>query len=121
MYRDSEIGVVFHHGVLSRSAFPLRLAQVVSVLFSLVYAALVTRFLLVYVQAGPSPFAQWVAKATNVVYLPLRSVFADGHDSAGHPVAWAILLVIAAGAVVQWSVVSWLREVARPKLELEED
>ncbi len=61
MYRDSEIGVFFHHGVLARSAFPLRLAQIVSALFSLAYAALVTRFLLIYVQAGPSPFSGWVS------------------------------------------------------------
>src|SRR5450432_329752 len=110
MYRDSEIGVVFHHGVLSRSAFPLRLAQLVSFLFSLVYGLLVTRFLLVYVQAGPSPFVLWVTRATDLVCLPLRHVFADGKDPAGHPVAWAILLLIAAFAVVQWGVVSWLRD-----------
>lgn len=117
MYRDSEIGVVFHHGVLSRSAFPLRLAQGVSFLFSLVYALLTARFLLVYVQAPPSKFAYWVARITDPAYHPLRQVFANGKDPAGHPVAWAILILIAACAVVQWSLVSWLREVGRPRLE----
>jgi hypothetical protein len=117
MYRDSEIGVIFHHGVLSRSALSVRVAQLVSFLFALVYGLLVARFLFVYVQASPSPFVLWVGKTTDVVYLPLRQLLADGRDPAGHPLAWSILLVIAACAVVQWSVVSWLREIARPKLQ----
>ncbi|MGO8992720.1 MAG: hypothetical protein ACLQVI_05295 [Polyangiaceae bacterium] len=117
MYRDSEIGVIFHHGVLSRSAFPLRLAQGVSFLFSLVYAALATRFLLEYVQAPASRFGYWVGRVTDVAYVPLRVFFRTGHDPAGHPVAWALLVAIVAFAVVQWSLVSWLRDVARPTLE----
>ena len=117
MYRDSEIGVVFHHGVLSRSAFPLRLAQVLSVLFSLVYGALVARFLLLYVQARPSPFEHWVATITNFAYVPLRELFKDGRDAAGHPVAWSLLVAVAACAVLQWSLIRVLREVARPRLE----
>jgi uncharacterized protein YggT (Ycf19 family) len=117
MYRDSEIGVVFHHGVLSRSAFPLRLAQIVSALFSLVYGALVARFLFEYVQPAPSPFVRWVAMVTDPVYRPLRQLFANGRDAAGHPVAWAILIAIGACAIVQWSVVALLRGVARPRIE----
>jgi len=121
MYRDSEIGVVFHHGVLSRSAFPLRLAQVLSVLFSLVYGILAARFLLEYVQAGPSPFVGAVAKVTDYVYLPLRHAFANGHDPAGHPVAWSIVVAIGAFALVHWVIIHWLRDVARPRLEIEAD
>jgi uncharacterized protein YggT (Ycf19 family) len=121
MYRDSEIGVVFHHGVLSRSAFPLRLAQALSVLFSLVYGVLVARFLLEYVQAGPSPFVLAVARITDYVYLPLRHFFANGHDPAGHPVAWSIVVAIGAIAVVQWSIIRVLRAAARPRLEVEAD
>ena len=117
MYRDSEIGVFFHHGVLARSAFPLRVAQAVNVLFALAYGALMARFLLVYVQARPSPVGQWIARVTDVVYLPIRTLIADGHDRAGHPVAWALLLAIGALALVQWAAIAWLRDVARPKLE----
>ena len=117
MYRDSEIGVFFHHGVLARSALPIRLAQLVSALFSIAYAVLGARFLLVYVQARPTPFGAWIAKATDFVYLPVRALIRDGHDRAGHPVAWALLIAIALGAVVQLCVVSWLRGVARPRLE----
>jgi hypothetical protein len=117
MYRDSEIGVFFHHGVLARSSFPIRLAQVVTALFTVAYAALVARFLLVYVQAGSSPFAAWLATVTNVVYLPIRALVRDGHDPAGHPVAWALLVVIALAAVVQVLLVTWLRGVTRPRSE----
>jgi uncharacterized protein YggT (Ycf19 family) len=117
MYRDSEIGVVFHHGVLSRSAFALRLAQLVSALFVLVYGVLVARFLLVYVQAAQSPFVYWVDRVTDPAYRPIRLLVANGRDAAGHPVAWAILLAIAACAVVQWSLVAMLRGVGRPRLE----
>jgi uncharacterized protein YggT (Ycf19 family) len=116
MYRDSEIGVVFHHGVMSRSAFPLRVAQLVSVLFALVYAALITRFVLLYAAAPASQFMYWLGKVTNVVYVPLRVFIADGRDPAGHPIAWSLLVAIAACAIVQFFLVSWLREVARPGL-----
>jgi uncharacterized protein YggT (Ycf19 family) len=117
MYRDSEIGVVFHHGVLSRSAFALRLAQLVSALFVLVYGALVARFLLVYVQAAQSPFVYWINRVTDPVFRPIQLLIANGRDAAGHPVAWAILIAIGASAVLQWSVVAMLRGVARPRLD----
>jgi hypothetical protein len=121
MYRDSEIGVVFHHGVLSHSAVPLRVAQGLSVLFSLVYGVLAARFLLEYVQASPSPFVVTVAKITDYVCIPLRRAFANGHDPAGHPVAWSIVVAIAAFALVHWVILHWLRDVARPRLELDAD
>jgi hypothetical protein len=117
MYRDSEIGVFFHHGVLARSAFPIRLAQIVSFLFSVAYAALGARFLLIYVQARPTQLGEWLAKGTDFLYVPLRAVIHNGHDRAGHPVAWALLAAIAAGAVVQLCLVSWLRRAARPRLD----
>ena len=121
MYRDSQIGVVFHHGVLARSAFPLRLAQVLSILCSLVYGVLAARFLLEYVQARPSPFVRGVAKVTDCVYLPLRHWVANGRDPAGHPVAWAILIAIGILAVAQWSIIRLLRDVARPRLDVDDD
>jgi uncharacterized protein YggT (Ycf19 family) len=116
MYRDSELGVVFHHGVLSRSAFPLRVAQLVSILFSLAYAALITRFVLLYAAAPASQFMYWLGKVTNVVYVPLHAFIADGHDPAGHLIAWSLLAAIAVCAIVQFFLVSWLRDVARPGL-----
>jgi uncharacterized protein YggT (Ycf19 family) len=121
MYKDHELGVVFHHGVLARHPFPLRLAQVLNVLFTAVYALLATRFLLVYVQAAPSPFAYWVARATDPVYVPLRELFKNGHDAAGHPLAWALVITMLALVAVQWSLVSWLREVARPGIPVDDD
>jgi len=120
MYRDSDLGVVFHHGVLARHAFPLRVAQGLNVLFTAVYAVLATRFLLVYVQAAPSPFEHWVARITDVIYLPLKQVFANGHDPAGHPLAWGLVVAAVVLVVVQWSVVRWLREVARPGVPVED-
>jgi uncharacterized protein YggT (Ycf19 family) len=120
MYRDSEIGVVFHHGVLSRSTFPVRVAQLLSILFAVVYAALGARFLLRYVQAPSSPFVLWVDRLTDRVYVPLRALVPDGSDRAGHPLAWSLLLAIAACALAQWCVIAFLRDVSRPRLDLEE-
>ncbi len=117
MYRDSEIGVVFHHGVLSRSPSAMRLTQLATVLFSIVYALLATRFLLEYVRAPASPFVAWVERVTNVVYVPLHAFIANGQDPAGHPIAWAVLVAIAGFAVLQASLVSWLRRIARPRIE----
>jgi hypothetical protein len=114
MYRDQELGVVFHHGVLARHAFPLRLAQWVNVLFSAAEGLLFIRFLLIYVQAGASSFTRGVARATDIAYVPMRELFGDGHDAAGHPLAWALVVAGLALAVLQWSIVSWLRDVARP-------
>jgi uncharacterized protein YggT (Ycf19 family) len=117
MYRDQELGVVFHHGVLARSAVPLRAVQVVRVPFAVVYAVLATRFVLEYVQAGPSQFVQWVAQLTNPVFVPMRVLFATGSDPAGHPIAWSLLVAIGALVVVQMTLVGWLREVARPGVD----
>ena len=114
-------GVVFHRGVLSRSPAAVRLIQVVNVLFAVLYALFLTRFLLEYVRAAPSPFAQWIARATDTAYLPVRELFANGHDSAGHPIAWALLVCVAAAAVVHGSVVSLLRNAARPHAEEDDD
>ena len=115
MYRDSEIGVVFHHGVLTRSAVPLRLIQLLNVVFTLVYALLTTRFLLDYVSAPPVPFVEWIAVCTNPIYLPLRAVFPNGHDPAGHPLAWSLLLLGVACALLQGVLVKLLQRAAPPR------
>ena len=114
MYRDQELGLVFHHGVLARSAVPLRAAQVARVPFAVVYAVLATRFVLEYVQASPSAFTQWIARLTDGIYFPMRTLFASGADPAGHPIAWSLLVAMGAFGVVQLVLVSWLREVAPP-------
>ncbi|HEY2517163.1 MAG TPA: hypothetical protein VGI39_40095 [Polyangiaceae bacterium] len=116
MYRDSEIGVVFHHGVLTRSVFVLRLIQLLTLVFSAAYALLITRFLVEYVAAPAVPFVEWIRMVTDRVYLPLRAFVATGHDRAGHPLAWAVLVALAAIAVAQLLVVSSLRRIARPRL-----
>jgi uncharacterized protein YggT (Ycf19 family) len=118
MYRDSEIGVVFHNGVLTRSAFALRVIQVLSVAFSLVYALLAARFLFEYVAAPAVPFVQFIREWTDAVYQPLRAVVANGHDRAGHPIAWALVIAFAACALLQIGVVASLRRVARPRIEV---
>jgi hypothetical protein len=117
MYRDSEIGVVFHHGVLTRSPFALRLIQLISLLFAGVYALLGARLLIEYVRAPSVPFVQWISEWTNRVYLPLRAFIPNGHDRAGHPIAWAVLAAIAAFAIVHALLVGSLRRLARPRIE----
>ena len=55
-------------------------------------------------------------RATLLAAGVLCALFAAGHDPAGHPIAWSLLVAIAACAIVQFFLVSWLREVARPGL-----
>jgi hypothetical protein len=119
MYRDSEIGLVFHHGVLARSAFLLRLIQLLSLAFSFAYALLVARFVFEYVKAPPLPFVQWVGQVTNAVYHPLSAVVANGHDRAGHPIAWAILVALLGCALLQAGLVSSLKRLARPRRDFD--
>jgi len=85
MYRDSELGVVFHNGVLTRSVFALRVIQLVSLAFCLVYALLAARFLFVYTAAPAVPFVQFVSEWTDKVYQPLLAVFGNGHDPRRAP------------------------------------
>jgi hypothetical protein len=114
MYRDQELGLVFHQGVLARSEVPLRVAQLVRVPFSVVYTMLATRFVLEYVQAGSSGFTQWIARLTDAIYVPMSTLFENGHDPAGHPIPWSLLIAIGGFAVIHGVLVSWLREVAPP-------
>jgi hypothetical protein len=115
MYRDTELGVVFHQGVLSRSPFAMRMTQVANFLFTLVYLLLGARFVAEYVRAPVVPLVAWLDRATDVVYVPLRQHLANGHDAAGHPLAWAILAALATAGLVHRAVVSLLRNVARPR------
>lgn len=116
MYRDSEIGVVFHHGVLTRSVFVLRLIQLLTLAFAAAYALLITRFLVEYIAAPSVPFVEWIRMVTDRVYLPLRAFIATGHDRAGHPIAWALLAALGATAIVQMLLTTSLRRIARPRL-----
>ena len=99
----------------------VRLIQLVNVVFAALYALLVTRFLIEYVRAAPSVFVQWIARASDTAYVPVRELFANGHDAAGHPIAWALLVCLAVAAVIHGSVVSLLRNAARPHAEQDED
>ena len=117
MYQDRELGVVFHHGVLTRSVFVLRLIQLLTLAFSAAYALLLTRFVVEYTAAPPVPFVEWIRMITDRVYLPLRAFIATGHDRAGHPIAWALLAALGATAIAHLLVTSSLRRMARPRLE----
>ena len=96
MFRDSETGLVFHRGFIARSAFVVRLIQVVNFLFGVLYALFATRFVLEYIQARPVGFVQMIANATQTFYAPFRGIVANGRDPAGHPVAWSILICMGA-------------------------
>jgi hypothetical protein len=86
-----------------------------TLVFTAAYAFLGARFLVEYFAAPSIPFVQWIREMTDHVYRPLGVFFATGHDRAGHPIAWALLVAIAAVAVLQIFVVRWLRRVARPR------
>jgi uncharacterized protein YggT (Ycf19 family) len=109
MFRDSETGLVFHHGAVWRSPIAPRLIQVVSFLFGLLYLLLGIRFLLVYFEARPVPFVEAIDRWSSVFYAPFRGILPDGHDAAGHPLAWSIVIAFVAYGILHAIIVALLR------------
>jgi uncharacterized protein YggT (Ycf19 family) len=118
MYRDPETGVVFHRGVLLRSPIALRLSQVVSFLFGILYALFATRFVLDYIQARPVGFVQAITRWTDFFYRPFRGIVANGQDAAGHPIVWSLLIAVAAYALLHAVIAKLLRMIARAHNEI---
>src|SRR6185312_7973326 len=100
MVRDSETGLVFHGGTVWRSPIIPRLIQVVSFLFGLLYLLLGTRFVLEYVEARPVPFVRTIDQWSDVFYAPFKGILANGHDPAGHPIAWALVVAFVAYVIL---------------------
>ena len=117
MFRDSETGLVFHRGYIARSAFVVRLIQVVNFLFGLLYALLATRFFLEYIQARQVGFVIAIQQWSDVFYRPFRGILANGRDMAGHPIAWAIVVALGAYIVLHAAIVSLLRLLNRPHID----
>ncbi len=117
MYRDSETGLVFHHGVIARHPFAVRLAQVVNVLFGVVYLLLAVRLVLAYVEARAVPFVLWIDHVTAPLFHPFSGIIADGRDPGGHPIAWSLVAALVAYALLNGLIVSLLRAVNRPLAE----
>ena len=46
-------------------------------------------------------------------YAPFKGILANGHDPAGHPIAWSLVIAFAAYAILHGLIVSLLR-AARP-------
>jgi uncharacterized protein YggT (Ycf19 family) len=109
MLRDSETGLVFHHGTLWRSPIVPRLIQVVGFLFGLLYLLLAIRFVLEYVEARPVPFVQAIDRWSDVFYAPFRGIVANGHDGAGHPIAWSLVIAFGAYVILHAAIVALLR------------
>lgn len=114
MYRDSEFGLAFHGGHIARHPFLLRLVQLVNFLFGVLYALFAVRFAIVYVQAREVPFVVWIHDATEPFFRPLEGVIPNGHDPAGHPIAWSILAAVAAYVLLNAVVVGVLRAIGKP-------
>ena len=117
MYRDSETGVVFHHGMMARSAFVPRVIQAVSFLFGILYMLLGIRFVLEYVSARHVAFVDLIDRATDPFYRPFHGILANGHDAAGHPLAWSILVALGAYVLLHAAIVGLLRMTARARIE----
>ena len=109
MFRDSETGLVYHHGTMWRSPVVPRRIQLVGFLFGTVYLLLVTRFVLAYVGARPVPFVELVNRASDPFYAPFRGIIACGTDVAGHLIAWPIVVAIVAYVALHGLVVAILR------------
>ena len=117
MFRDSHTGVVFHHGIMTRSPLVVRVVQVVNFLFGVLYALFATRFVLVYIEARGVGFVQMVTQWTEPLYRPFRGIVADGHDPGGHPIAWSIVVAVLAYALLHAGIVGLLRMISRPHAE----
>ncbi len=114
MYRDSEAGLAFHHGQIARHPLLLRLAQIVNGLFGILYVLLAIRFVLAYVEAHEVPFVVWINEATEPFFHPFRGLVSNGHDPAGHPIAWTLLACILAYALLNGAIIAVLRALGRP-------
>ena len=117
MYRDSETGVVFHHGMMTRSPIVPRLIQLVSFLFGILYVLLGIRFVLEYVSARHVAFVDLIDRATEPFYHPFQGILANGRDPAGHPLVWSILVAIGAYALLHALIVGLLRMTARTHID----
>ena len=117
MYRDSETGLVFHHGTMARSSLVLRLIQVVNFLFGVLYAFLGVRFVLDYIQARQVGFVDFIDRATEPFFHPFQGIVANGRDAAGHPLAWSILIAMAAYVLLHAGITGILRMMARARVE----
>jgi uncharacterized protein YggT (Ycf19 family) len=111
MYRDSESGLVFHRGRIGRSAFAMRLLGVVNFLFGVLYVLFGMRFLLDYIEARPVPFVAMIDASTNELLSPFRGIVANGHDGAGHPLVWWILIGAAVYLLAHAAIIRALRAV----------
>ena len=83
----------------------------------LLYALLATRFFLEYIQARQVRFVLAIQDWSNVFYRPFRGILADGHDAAGHPIVWAIVVALGAYMILHAAIVSLLHLVNRPHVE----
>jgi len=117
MFRDSETGLVFHRGYIARSMFVVRLIQVVNFLFGVLYTLFATRFILEYIQARPVRFTELIAEWSQPFYRPFQGIVSNGHDGAGHPIAWSIVIAAAAFALLHAGIVGLLRMLNRPHHE----
>jgi uncharacterized protein YggT (Ycf19 family) len=117
MYRDSETGVVFHHGMMTRSPLVPRIIQVVSFLFGILYLLLGIRFVLEYVSARHVAFVDFIDRCSEPFYRPFQGIVANGRDAAGHPLVWSILVALAAYVLLHALIVGLLRMTARTRIE----
>jgi len=113
MVRDSETGLVFHNGTVWHSPFVPRLIQFFNLIFGALYVLLGVRFVLEYVRARPVPFVQMIDRWSDFFYAPFKGILANGHDPAGHPIAWSLVIAFAAYVILHGLIVSLLR-AARP-------
>ncbi len=119
MYRDSETGLVLHRGVLSRSPFVVRLIQVVSFLFGLLYTLFAVRFVLTYIEARPVGFVQMIVQISDVFFRPFRGIVPNGQDPGGHPIAWSLVIALVAYVLLHAAIVGLLRMTARASAEVD--
>jgi uncharacterized protein YggT (Ycf19 family) len=114
MFKDSQTGLIFHHGYIVRSAFVVRLIQIANLLFGVLYVLLGIRFLLEYLEARPVRFVDAIDQWTDPFYRPFRGIVASGQDGAGHPIVWSLLVAFLAYAVLHAAIAGLLRMVNRP-------
>jgi uncharacterized protein YggT (Ycf19 family) len=115
---DSETGLVIHRGFITRSPVAIRVIQVVSFVFGLLYLVLGTRFVLEYISANRgSGFVQFIETVSNPFYAPFRRIVSNGSDGAGHPLVWSIVIALVAYAILHAVIVKLLHMIARAPIE----
>jgi uncharacterized protein YggT (Ycf19 family) len=90
------------------------LARIVDFLFGVLYALLLVRFVLEFMNAArDSGFFEFIRGLTDPFFAPFRGIVESTSLDGGHRIVWAIVIAIVAYMIAHAIIRSLLRLIAR--------